>query len=206
MSGAVLSWTDAPDSAILDGLLALFCRVPTPRILDVTANQGAIWRASRHLPAVFVDLDPTQLPDVCADCRALPFAAGTFDVVVFDPPHLPGGQRHTLPGYNRRYGLGTVPSNHYGAIPALFAPFLVEAARVLRPDGLVLAKLSNPVSWDQRRWYVHQFWAAAEATPGLRYEDEQIKVRDVPMPQDGRAAQHLRAAHSVWCVVRRVRL
>ena len=72
-------------------------------------------------------------PDVISDFRALPFADETFQVVVFDPPHL------VDPGPNSwmraKYGALT-PKSWRPDITAGFA----EAFRVLKPMGTLIFK------------------------------------------------------------------
>ena len=70
------------------------------RILDATCAGRHLWVDKAHADTIFVDrriLPPGTIPirpnwqvrpDVCADFTALPFAAGTFDLVVYDPPHI----------------------------------------------------------------------------------------------------------------------
>lgn len=203
----LLSWTDRPDCEIIPRLLALHCAVATPRILDVTANRGQMWQGSGYAPAVRVDIDAGQGPDVVADCRALPFAAGTFDVITFDPPHIPGaGPRHRRRNWIGNYGLGTLPNARGNGVVALFTPFLRAARRVLRPDGLILAKLSDGVYHDSYRWHHVAFVSRVERMAGLRACDVLVKVRPGPAsptnPSQPRQ-YHGRAAHSYWIVVRK---
>jgi hypothetical protein len=56
-------------------------------VLDATWGTGKFWTASTGLDVVGLDLSSHGRPDVVADFRALPFADGAFDVVVFDPPY-----------------------------------------------------------------------------------------------------------------------
>lgn len=57
------------------------------KILDVSAGNRAVWFTKKHPEATYVDIRPEVKPDVVADACALPFKAGCFDMVVFDPPH-----------------------------------------------------------------------------------------------------------------------
>ena len=60
---------------------------PALRIIDVTAGRRTIWLDTAHPDAVYVDVRPEVRPDVLADSTRLPFAAATFDLAIFDPPH-----------------------------------------------------------------------------------------------------------------------
>src|SRR6266536_3376259 len=55
--------------------------------LDATYGNGRFWDATSHVEVTGLDLDPSRAPDVVGDYWALPFAAGAFDVVIFDPPY-----------------------------------------------------------------------------------------------------------------------
>ena len=62
-------------------------------VADVTFGKGVFWR---NLPADRYNLLATDLTDG-VDCRNLPYADGSIDCVVLDPPymHSPGGTAHT---------------------------------------------------------------------------------------------------------------
>lgn len=71
-------------------------------------------------------------PDVLMDFRALPFAAGTFHLVVFDPPHL---IRNGRSGWlAKKYG--RLGADWREDISAGFA----ECFRVLKPNGTLIFK------------------------------------------------------------------
>lgn len=70
-------------------------------ILDACCGSRMFWFDKAHPNAVYMDnreLDETLCdgrrivvkPDVIGDFRHMPFADGTFRLVVFDPPHLKG--------------------------------------------------------------------------------------------------------------------
>jgi hypothetical protein len=94
-----------PNAFTLDGGLMRFSPMdlPTPTIvalilrvlfpdaamaLDVTYGSGAFWDGSAHVSVRAHDADPTRAPDGVMDFRALEYDDDTFDVVLFDPPHL----------------------------------------------------------------------------------------------------------------------
>lgn len=67
-----------------------------------------------------VDLRPAARPDVIADGRALPFADGSMEAVLIDPPYTRHYARHL-------YGVEYPRPSH----------LLAEAARVVRPGGRI---------------------------------------------------------------------
>jgi len=72
-------------------------------------------------------------PDIVADYRRLPFADGTFELVVFDPPHTFAGPA----GWTRKK-YGTLTPDWREDIRRGFA----ECFRVLRPMGTLVFKWS----------------------------------------------------------------
>ena len=60
---------------------------PGARIADVTYGQGRWWRRCPELEVIGSDIDPAQSARLIADFRALPYADGSMDIVVLDPPY-----------------------------------------------------------------------------------------------------------------------
>ncbi len=65
---------------------------PRAKVADVTYGKGIFWKG---IDVRQFELHPTDL-NQGVDSRALPYEAGSLDVVVFDPPymHTPGGTAH----------------------------------------------------------------------------------------------------------------
>jgi hypothetical protein len=71
-----------------DELIAFYCDLSEPRILDATVNEGRIWgRGKSRYKYVGMDIDPSVKPDVVGDNTAMPFGDDSWDVIVYDPPH-----------------------------------------------------------------------------------------------------------------------
>lgn len=144
------------DQEALTALLALHA-CPEPRILDVTHNRGRMWKGLPYKPHRS-DRDPLLheqgFTDTVADFRALPFPDASFDVIVFDPPHITdagngvAGDRHYAGVY------GTRGADMRGdSIGFLFPAFIQEAKRVLVDvHGLVLAKIADQVHGAEYQW------------------------------------------------------
>jgi SAM-dependent methyltransferase len=105
------------------------------RVLDLSAGRRNIWINKRRDDVVWLDIREEVRPSVVADSGALPFAAGTFDLVVFDPPHTTFGPNAQMAA---RFG-----SYKAADIRALVHRTGREIARVLRQDGLCAFKWSN---------------------------------------------------------------
>lgn len=113
-------------------------------VLDMCCGSRMFWFDRSDPRVVFVDIRCEELtysgdrqlvvkPDIVADFRALPFADETFQIVVFDPPHLLSpGPKSWL---RAKYG-GLKPDTWRHDITAGFR----EAFRVLKPHGTLIFK------------------------------------------------------------------
>lgn len=207
-NGRPYSVIEGRDPAVLTTLLSFYAQ-PTSRVLDATANRRKMWKGVEHAgERVHLDIDPSVAPDVVGDFREMPFPADNFDVIVFDPPHLPvaAASPQSSEQYKRDYGLAH--SEHADNISACFGPFLREARRVLRADGLVFAKLKDFVHNHKYQWTLADWIIAVRAQEGLTACDLIVK-RD---PSGGalksslwESNHHVRNAHCWWAVVRKGR-
>lgn len=71
-------------------------------------------------------------PDIIADFRSLPFESGTFDHVVFDPPHFRRNGKKSWCGLK----YGTLGDDWEDMLTSGFS----ECFRVLRPGGTLIFK------------------------------------------------------------------
>lgn len=196
----------ARDPEVLS-LMLRFYAWPEARVLDVTANERRMWKGVDHPGGVtFADIDPAMRPDILADFRALPCEPASYDVIVFDPPHLPAAAAspESMERFVGNYGLAHAPKADN--IAGYFPPFLKEAVRVLTADGLIFAKLKDFVHNHSYQWMLTEFVNAVRAQPGLTPCDLIVK-RD---PSGGglksskwKKAHHVRNAHCWWIVVRK---
>jgi hypothetical protein len=198
----------ARDPEVLATMLEFYAW-PEARVLDVTANERRMWKSVEHPGGVtYADIDPAMNPDIICDFRALPCEPGSYDVIVFDPPHLPAAAASplSLAQYVGDYGLAEAPKADN--IASYFRPFLSEAARVLAPEGLVFAKLKDFVHNHLYQWMLTDFVNAVKATPGLTACD--LIVKQDPAGGNLKSskwqkAHHVRNAHCWWVVVRKGR-
>jgi hypothetical protein len=82
---SVEQMTNAEAFAALLGLL--FPDAQTA--LNMTSGRGRFWSPNCPVPVTVTGLDraPLRARDVCGDIRSLPFADGSFDVCIVDPPY-----------------------------------------------------------------------------------------------------------------------
>src|SRR3954464_1875164 len=96
-------WYDE-DAELIERMLDLYPRQAARMILDATVNEGRFWRASRR-KVIGLDIDGRHRPTVVGDNRAMPFRSECFDVVVYDPPHVPNQGKDRQKDFTTRFGL-----------------------------------------------------------------------------------------------------
>ena len=193
------------DNGLLDAMLDFYAATAS-RIIDVCCNERRMWKGSLWASKVtYYDRDARVAPDVVCEWSALPDAPGTVDVLVYDPPHMPvaAASEKSMQRFAKDYGLhGSVKADN---IESLHAPFLKEAARVLKDDGLIFAKIKDYVHNHRYQWNLAMFNEKVREA-GLTPCDLLIK-RD---PCGGNLksgrwlkAMHAKNTHCFWVVVRK---
>jgi hypothetical protein len=191
------------DAELLERLLSFYPRKEPRRILDATVNGGRFWRGSKR-PVIGMDIEPSHRPNLIADNTSMPFRDRSFDVIVYDPPHIPNQGKDRSKDFNTRFGLVLRSSkeNHY-TFSHTFPPFLQEAKRVLRAEGILLCKITDYVHHHRYQWAHIDFINAAreaELTPC----DCIVKVRKGPIiDPKWKTAHHSRRQHCYWIVFRK---
>jgi hypothetical protein len=56
-------------------------------VLDSTYGKGMFWNGPTPVEVTSLDRNPARCPQVVGDFTALPFADGSFDLCIFDPPY-----------------------------------------------------------------------------------------------------------------------
>lgn len=173
-------WTGT-DAKLLDAMLAFYSVIEPHPILDATYNTGRFWRGSGNGRfVVSMDIDPSYETDIVADNRIMPGVPGkSFAVVVYDPPHVgPQGRDKSTKRFDVDFG-AHMPcgKDENWSLSYLYPPFLKQAKRVLKTDGLLLAKITDMVNNHRQRWAHCDFMAMAEAA-GFTVCDLIVKVRE----------------------------
>lgn len=102
------------------------------RILDLSAGNRAIWYNKKHPLAIYIDKRAKVKPDIVCSSNKIPFWPQTFDLVVFDPPHLNTGRKSKM---SKVYGHHTTKQ-----ILNLLKKTSREAHRVTKPNALMALK------------------------------------------------------------------
>ena len=194
---------EGDDASLLELMLAFYPR-ETPRlILDATVNAGRFWRGSNHR-VIGLDINPAVRPSIVGSNSAMPFANEAFDVVVYDPPHIPNQGRDKNKDFQSRFGLVVKSPRQNGYnLTHTYPPFLEEAYRVLVPEGILLAKIADYVHNHRMQWAHFELMKAAMAQ-GFTACDMIIKTRKGPIVDPRwKKAHHARRQHAFWLVFRK---
>ena len=122
-------------------------------VADVTYGKGAFWTKTDltrfHLKGS--DLKPLNEDVLCADFRNLPYADGSLDAVILDPPYIHNPGNHVT---DTRYNNAETTKGLYNAdIMKLYEAGMSEANRVLKSKGGQLwVKCKDEVESNTQRW------------------------------------------------------
>jgi hypothetical protein len=192
------------DGDLLEAMLKFYSTITPDPILDATYNAGRFWKGSARR-VVSMDIDPQHNPDIVADNRKMKgVKANQFAVVVYDPPHVgPQGRDKSNKRFDIDFGANVeCGKKHNWNLSYLYPPFLTQAKRVLKPDGLLLAKITDMVNNHRSKWPHVDFMRMAEDA-GFTVCDLIIKVRNGPMVSNKwTTAHHARKRHCFWIVCR----
>jgi len=194
---------DGTDAELLERMLDFYPQTRPHVILDATVNAGRFWQGSNR-PVIGMDIDPAYCPDVVADNMRMPFRNDSFDVVVYDPPHIPNQGRDKSKDFNTRFGLVLKsPAENGYNFSHLYPPFVQEAYRVLRPEGILLCKITDYVHGHRFQW-AHVELIKAAAAAGFCPCDCIVKIRKGPIVSPRwKTAHHARRHHCYWLVFRK---
>jgi SAM-dependent methyltransferase len=193
------------DAELLERMLCFYPKKPPRKILDATVNRGRFWRGSQR-KVVGMDIDPGHRPDIVADNTNMPLKDESFDVIVYDPPHIPNQGRDRQKDFNSRFGLVVkAPAAKGYNLTHTFPPFLREAYRVLRREGVLFCKIADYVHGHRFQWAHVEIINAAVAI-GFTACDCIVKVRKGPITDPRwKKAHHARRNHCYWLVFRKSR-
>jgi hypothetical protein len=195
---------EGSDGDLIEAMLNFYPTIKPEPILDATYNAGRFWKGSKRR-VVSMDIDPQYNPDILCDNRNMSDVhSGQFGVVVYDPPHVgPQGRAKSKKRFDVDFG-ATIEcgKEHNWNLSYLYPEFLKEAKRVLRPEGLLLAKITDMVNSHRSKWPHCDFMRMAEEA-GFTVCDLIVKIRTGPMVSNKwKAAHHARKRHCFWIVCR----
>lgn len=167
---------------VFPSILELYAK-PGAVIADTTYGKGVFWQ---NVPLGRYTLRATDLMDG-TDARTLPYADGSLDMAVFDPPYMHGKTPYTTGGDMKRFDAayrnteseakasGTALAYHRATID-LYVQAAKEASRVLKDRGVYVVKCQDEVCAN-RNYFTHMELPVELAAFGFRLEDIFIVVR-----------------------------
>jgi DNA methylase len=181
---------------------------PGSTVADVTYGKGVFWK---RVPEGTYRVLPSDL-QTGVDCTKLPYEGGSLDCVVLDPPYMEGLFRRDV-GHLAGSGTHTAFRKHYSngeateegpkwheAVLDLYFKAGCEAARVLRPKGILVVKCQDEVSANTQH-LTHVEIINAYAELGFYAKDLFVVVR-LNRPGMSRVVKqvHARKNHSYFLV------
>ena len=152
-----------------------------------------------------MDIDSRHKPKIVGDNRVMKgVPSAHFGTVVFDPPHVgPQGRDKSVKRFDVDFGATMECGKEHGwTLSYLYPPFLQQAKRVLKPEGLLLAKITDMVNSHKSRWAHCDFMRMAEEA-GFTVCDLIVKIRCGPMMSNKwKEAHHARKRHCFWIICR----
>src|SRR5579863_10767382 len=145
---------EGSDGELLEAMFGFYATIPPEPILDATYNAGRFWKGSRRR-VVSMDIDPQHKPMIVGDNREMiGVPSAKFGAVVFDPPHVgPQGRDKSRKRFDVDFGATVECGKEQDwNLSYLYPPFLKQAKRVLKPDGLLLAKITDMVNNHKSKW------------------------------------------------------
>ncbi|MGH7847746.1 MAG: hypothetical protein ACREQW_21600 [Candidatus Binatia bacterium] len=194
---------EGEDALLLEKMLSFYPRSQPERILDATVGGWRFWRNSSR-PVIGMDMKARNRPSVVGDNTSMPFRPSSFDVVIYDPPHVPNQGKDKLKDFTSRFGLGVRSTKENGySFSYTYPPFLKQAYEVLQPEGILLCKVTDYVHDHRYQWAHIDLLKAAESL-GFMACDCIIKVRKGPIVDPKwKTAHHSRRRHSYWLIFRK---
>ena len=195
---------EGSDAELIENMLHFYPAIPPEPILDATYNRGRFWKGSDR-DVVSMDINPEFEPMIVGDNRTMEGVPDNeFGVVVYDPPHVgPQGRDKSSKKFDVDFGATVECGKEQGwTLSYLYPPFLEQAKRVLKPRGLLLAKITDMVNSHRSQWAHADFMQMADEA-GFTVCDLIIKVRTGPMMSTKwKTAHHARKRHCFWIVCR----
>lgn len=192
------------DAELLETMLSFYPTIEPHPILDATYNAGRFWKGSTRR-VVSMDIDRRHEPMIVADNREMnSVRSNRFGVVVYDPPHVgPQGRDKSVKRFDVDFGATVACGKEHGwSLSYLYPPFLEQAKRVLKPEGLLLAKITDMVNSHRSQWAHCDFMRMAAET-GFTVCDLIVKIRTGPMVSNKwKNAHHARKRHCFWIICR----
>ena len=195
---------EGDDADLLELMFDFYSVIPPEPILDATYNAGRFWRNSKRR-VISMDIDPRHKPMIVAYNREMIGGRdAAYGAVVYDPPHVgPQGRDKSRKRFDVDFGATFECGKAQDwNLSYLYPPFLKQAKRVLKPHGLLLAKITDMVNSHKSKWPHCDFMRMADEA-GFIVCDLIVKIRTGPMVSSKwKEAYHARKRHCFWIICR----
>jgi tRNA G10 N-methylase Trm11 len=192
--GIVLTATIGDNGDLFLNILSLY--VPEGSVVaDVTFGKGVFWKnvdTSKYV------LKASDLMDGI-DFRSLPYEDGSIDALVLDPPYMHDG-KSVHKSLQTSYQNHTVQGGH-ASVMRLYAGGIIEAARVLRKNGILIVKCQDEIESGKQRWSHVELIHLLEMF-GFEVIDLFVLLQDHDPILQHKGQQHARKNHSFAIVAR----
>jgi hypothetical protein len=143
----VLTATVGTNADLLPNIFRLY--VPEgSRVADVTYGKGVFWQ---QIDRTKYEVLPTDLM-TGVDFRDLPYEDRSIDALILDPPYMHGGGKDGGRGIkesiNRCYRNA---NTSHESVMRLYGGGILEAARVLRKQGVIVVKCQDEIESSKQR-------------------------------------------------------
>ena len=136
---------------LLEQMLRFYPRSSTERILDATVGGWRFWRNSSR-PVLGMDMKLRNRPNVVGDDANMPFRSAIFDVVIYDPPHVPNQGKDDLKDFTSRFDSVFDQQREWVQLLIYLSAVSREAHEILRPEGILLCKVTDYVHDHRYQW------------------------------------------------------
>jgi ubiquinone/menaquinone biosynthesis C-methylase UbiE len=151
---------------------------PGMKVADVTYGAGRFWKKATPndlgIELFASDLIPEEEFVEKYDFTKLPYGDKTFDVVVFDPPYMHGqgtgkGVKESISKVYKSNESGSSSWSHKKTLQ-LYAAGMREAARIVKPGGMIFVKCQDEIESGKQQW-THVELLEIAASLGLKTHD-----------------------------------
>ena len=199
----ILSAKPGTNADLFPDILVLYAQ-PGHAKLDCTYGKGIFWKNVDRTQYAVTTNDMVTDADVHHDFRQLPFAEGTFDMVVLDPPYAYSPKNTMKESISACYQNNTsVDISNMAKVLQLYVDGIVEARRVLKPGGILVVKSQDIVESGRQCWmHVHLM-----QSPGFVCEDLLVLLQNSVPAADPKwkVQRHARKNHSFFIVLKKTK-
>jgi hypothetical protein len=178
---------------ILDGIITIHCSNGFE--CDITYGYGGFYKKIKE-PRYKFDIDPKKEDVVQANSENIPLQSNSVDSVMFDPPFVVGPSKS--PGIMRdRFGCYKNVSELWD----FYNKTVVEAQRILRPNGIMVFKCQDTVSGGVN-WFSHVAISNMAVKAGMYPKDLFLLLAKQRVNSPNMInQQHARKYHSYFWVI-----